>query len=49
MKATQDRYKCDSARLRMVFLVESSGDALLDTLMRSGVIVVTYEFDDETM
>jgi hypothetical protein len=31
----------------MVFLVESSGGALPDALMRSRVIVVTYEFGDE--
>ena len=49
MKAIQDRYRCDSARLRMVFLVESSGDALPDALMRSGVIVIIYEFGDEAM
>jgi hypothetical protein len=33
----------------MVFLVESSGDALTDALMRSGLIAVTHEFGDETM
>ncbi len=33
----------------MVFLVESSGDALPDALMGSGVIVVIYEFGDEAM
>ena len=49
MEATQYRYGCDSTRLRMVFLVESSGDALPDALMRSGVIVVIDEFGDETM
>jgi hypothetical protein len=49
MEATQYRHRCDSARLRIVFLVESSGDALTDALMRSGVIVVTYEFGDEAM
>jgi hypothetical protein len=49
MEATQYRYRCDSTRLRMVSLVESSGDALPDALMKSGVIVVTYEFDNEAM
>jgi hypothetical protein len=49
MEATQYRYGCDSNRLRLVSLVESSGDALPDALMRSGVIVVTYEFGDEAM
>ena len=33
----------------MVFLVESSGDALPDALMGPGVIVVIYEFGDEAM
>jgi hypothetical protein len=32
-----------------LFLIESSGDALPDALMRSGVIVVIYEFGDEAM
>ena len=49
MEATQYRYRCDSARLRMVLLVESSGDALPDALMWSGVIVVIYEFGNEAM
>jgi hypothetical protein len=33
----------------MVFLIESSGNALTDALMGSGVIVVINEFGDETM
>ena len=49
MEATQYRYRCDSTRLRMVFLVESSGNALTDALMGSRVIVVINEFGDETM
>ena len=49
MEATQYRYRCDSARLRMVFLVESSGDALPDALMGPGVIIVIYEFGNEAM
>jgi hypothetical protein len=49
MEATQYRYRCDSARLRLLFLTESSGDALPDALMGSGVIVVIYEFGDEAM
>jgi hypothetical protein len=49
MGVGQDRYRCDSTRLRLAFLVESSGDALPDALMRSGVIVVTHEFGDEAM
>ena len=49
MKAIQYRYRCNSTRLRMVSLVESSGDALPDALMKSGVIVVTYEFGNEAM
>lgn len=47
MEATQYRHRSDSARLRVVFLVESSGGALTDALMWSRVIVVTYEFGDE--
>jgi hypothetical protein len=37
------------ATLRMVFLTESSEDALPDALMGSGVIVVIYEFGDEAV
>jgi hypothetical protein len=49
MEATQYRYRCDSTRLRLLFLVESSRDALPDALMQSGVIVVIYEFGDAAM
>jgi hypothetical protein len=47
MKATQYRYRYDSARSRLLFLVEPIGDALPDALMWSRVIVVIYEFGDE--
>ena len=49
MEPTEYTYRRDSARLRMVFLVESSGDALTDALTGSGVVVVICEFGDEAM
>jgi hypothetical protein len=33
----------------VVVLIESTGDALLDALMRPGVIVVIHELGDEAM
>ena len=49
MEPTQYGRRHDPAELGRAVLVESNGDALLDTLMWPGVVVVVNEFSDEAM
>ena len=49
MEPTQYGRRHDPAELGRAVLVESNGDALLDTLMWPGVVVVVNEFSDKAM